>query len=458
PTDDKTKKPDKLETTKVPGGVGKAVEKNNALDTPKSVSRVNVPQPTVIEPCNLCNTGQLQILNLKLISAPFTTGIEENEEFVATPGMLIAQRFRVVEYIGSAAFSQAIECEDIETGDHVCMKIIKNNKEYFDQSVDEIKLLHYVNVHDPEDRFHLVRMYDYFYYKEHLFIMCELLKDNLYEYQKYCNENNLPNYFTIPRLQRIAKQVLEALAFLHSLGLMHCDLKPENILIRSFSRCEVKVIDFGSSCFVTDPLSFYTQSRSYRAPEVILGVPYGRKIDIWSLGCILVEMLTGRVLFLNESLQTLLGRVTAICGQVPPEMLSRAKFRMRYFTPRGMLYELLGVDSDSGVSSDDDDEDDDDEDDDEDGDDEDEEERERKRQMKKNTHKKKTQNQRPKSGEPQYHFLYPKTTTLQQRMHTDDLLFVDFVTRLLTVDPDRRPTAIEALQHPWFNVIYPQSE
>ena len=62
-------------------------------------------------------------------------------------------------------------------------------------------------------------------------------------------------------------------------------------------RCEVKVIDLGSSCYVTDQLSSYVQSRSYRAPEVILGLPYDQKVDIWSLGCILAELLTGTVLF-----------------------------------------------------------------------------------------------------------------------------------------------------------------
>jgi serine/threonine protein kinase len=62
-------------------------------------------------------------------------------------------------------------------------------------------------------------------------------------------------------------------------------------------RCEVKVIDLGSSCFITDHLSSYVQSRSYRAPEVILGLSYSQKIDLWSLGCILAELSTGYVLF-----------------------------------------------------------------------------------------------------------------------------------------------------------------
>ena len=57
------------------------------------------------------------------------------------------------------------------------------------------------------------------------------------------------------------------------------------------------MIDFGSSCFTTDQLSSYVQSRSYRGPEVILGLPYGQKVDVWSLGCILAELLSGYVLF-----------------------------------------------------------------------------------------------------------------------------------------------------------------
>lgn len=91
------------------------------------------------------------------------------------------------------------------------------------------------------------------------------------------------------------RQCLEALEYLHELGIIHCDLKPENILIKSYSRCEIKVIDLGSSCFQNDNLSLYVQSRSYRAPEVILGLPYDQKIDLWSLGCILAELYSGDV-------------------------------------------------------------------------------------------------------------------------------------------------------------------
>ena len=134
-------------------------------------------------------------------------------------------------------------------------------------------------------------------------------------------------------------QVLDALVYLHGLGLIHCDLKPENILVRSYRNVEVKVIDLGSSCFVTDHLSSYVQSRSYRAPEVILGLPYGQKIDVWSLGCILAELWSGIVLFHNESLATLLARVEATVGPIPGPMKATGHCSHKFYTRSGKLFE-----------------------------------------------------------------------------------------------------------------------
>ncbi|WOL09467.1 hypothetical protein Cni_G18220 [Canna indica] len=221
----------------------------------------------------------------------------------------------------------------------VCVKIIKNNKDFFDQILDEIKLLKFVNKHDPSDKFHILHLYDYFYYREHLLIVCELLKANLYEFHKFNRESGGEVYFTMPRLQSITIQCLEALQFLHGLGLIHCDLKPENILIKSYSRCEVKVIDLGSSCFETDHLCSYVQSRSYCAPEVILGLHYDKKIDIWSLGCFLAELCSGNILLQNDSPATLLARVMGITGPIDQEMLAMGRDTYKYFTKSHMLYE-----------------------------------------------------------------------------------------------------------------------
>eukprot|EP00899_Mesostigma_viride_P013059 jgi/Mesvir1/21754/Mv04159-RA.1 len=336
---------------------------------------------------------------LKIIHRRNRTGFEETKDFPIRINSVVAGRYQVMEFLGSAAFSKAVQCIDLRTGMVVCIKIIKNNKDFLDQSLDEIKLLKLVNKEDPDDRHHLLRMYDYFYHKEHLFIVCELLRANLYEFQKYNRESGGEPYFTLPRLQAIARSCLEALRFLHSLDLIHCDLKPENILVKSYSRCQVKVIDLGSSCFTTDHLSSYVQSRSYRAPEVILGLPYGPKIDIWSLGCIVAELCSGYVLFQNDSLSTLLARVVGILGEIDRSLLDRGKYSHKFFTKKYQLYEI-----------------------------------------------------NPDTG--QYEILHPKLSSLAHRVPQADKELLDFMSQLLQVDPDKRPSAEEALAHPWLRKDY----
>ncbi|XP_047316004.1 probable serine/threonine-protein kinase clkA [Impatiens glandulifera] len=342
---------------------------------------------------------EFETFNLRVVHRKDRTGFEEDKNFQVVLNSVIAGRYHVTEYLGSAAFSKAIQAHDLHTGMDVCIKIIKNNKDFFDQSLDEIKLLKFINKGDPSDKYHVLRLYDYFYYREHLLIVCELLKANLYEFQKFNRESGGEVYFTMPRLQSITIQCLEALQFLHGLGLIHCDLKPENILVKSYSRCEVKVIDLGSSCFETDHLCSYVQSRSYRAPEVILGLPYNKKIDIWSLGCILAELCTGNVLFQNDSPATLLARVIGIVGLIDQEMLAKGRDTHKYFTKSHMLYE---------------------------------------------------RNQEINRLE----YLIPKKSSMRHRLSMADQGFIDFVVHLLEINPKKRPSASEALKHPWLSYPY----
>ena len=89
--------------------------------------------------------------------------------------------------------------------------------------------------------------------------------------------------------------------YLQECNIIHCDLKPENILLKDISRSGIKIIDFGSSCFANCKLYTYiqvlninkTKSRFYRAPEILLGIPYTNQIDMWSFGCIVAELHLG---------------------------------------------------------------------------------------------------------------------------------------------------------------------
>jgi serine/threonine protein kinase len=92
---------------------------------------------------------------------------------------VIAGRYYVAEYLGSAAFSKVVQVHDLQTGMDVCLKIIKNDKDFFDQSLDEIKLLKFVNKYDPLDEHHVLRLYDYFYYQVISLMIYTLLRYSL---------------------------------------------------------------------------------------------------------------------------------------------------------------------------------------------------------------------------------------------------------------------------------------
>ena len=93
------------------------------------------------------------------------------------------------------------------------------------------------------------------------------------------------------------------------------------------------MIDFGSACFADDRMYSYIQSRFYRAPEVMMRLPYGVGIDMWSLGCILVEMHTGEPLFAGKNTHDQMRRIIEMFGMVPRRMLdaSPPKYRDSLF-------------------------------------------------------------------------------------------------------------------------------
>ena len=74
--------------------------------------------------------------------------------------------------------------------------------------------------------------------------------------------------------------MVEAISYCHNQKIAHRDLKPENILLKCPDKADLKVIDFGSACFKNERIYAYIQSRYYRAPEIILGIPYAMAIDI----------------------------------------------------------------------------------------------------------------------------------------------------------------------------------
>lgn len=134
-------------------------------------------------------------------------------------------------------------------------------------------------------------------FRKHLLIAFECLSINLYEFIK----NNNFQGVTQSLIRRFAIQILQALKFQRDHGIVHCDLKPENILLKQENKSGIKIIDYGSSCFLGQRIYTYIQSRFYRAPEIILGIPYTMAIDMWSFGCIVAELYTGYPIFPGEN-------------------------------------------------------------------------------------------------------------------------------------------------------------
>lgn len=155
----------------------------------------------------------------------------------------------------------------------------------------------------------------------------ELLDLNLYDLLKSQDFKGLDNVF----IRKIAFQMLLSLNFLKSCSIIHCDLKPENVLLKSSDSYDVKVIDFGSSCFVKERMYSYIQSRFYRAPEIILGINYGLEIDMWSFGCILAELYSGIPIFPGEDETDQLFYMMEYLGVPSINMIKISKKRKMFF-------------------------------------------------------------------------------------------------------------------------------
>ncbi len=103
-------------------------------------------------------------------------------------------------------------------------------------------------------------------------------------------------------------------------------------MIKSYTNRQVKIIDLGSAVFTHDQLTFYISTRSYRAPEIILGLPYDQKIDVWSLGCIIAEVFIGNVLFNADSTAGILSLIQGLRGPWPSWMIQKGINVNQFFT------------------------------------------------------------------------------------------------------------------------------
>ena len=242
----------------------------------------------------------IEEMSLPMMIVPHFNGLEMDAELHVDVGDLLAARYRAVASLGRGAFSKVYQCVDLKYQRMVAVKVVRNGKDELDAGLGEVRALALINRHDPNAEQPLSHILHYFYYKEHLIIVTELLRESLHKIIA-----NLPRtrerlaYFTPTVLASLGMQILDALVFIHGLGIAHTDVKPDNVCVCAggWPNVRFKLIDFGSAVFRYDTHNSYVQSRWYRAPEVILGLQWDTKIDVWSFGCVLAEALLGAPIF-----------------------------------------------------------------------------------------------------------------------------------------------------------------
>ncbi|KAJ9107169.1 hypothetical protein QFC19_002829 [Naganishia cerealis] len=313
---------------------------------------------------------------------------DERGDYLVNFGDHLAYRYEILGLLGKGSFGQVIQCRDHKTGDCVAVKIIRNKKRFHQQALVEVRILENLVQWDPEDKHNLIKIVEKFSFRSHLCIVTELLSLNLYELVK---ANNFVGFSTA-LIRRFTIQMLSALQVMRNNRIIHCDLKPENILLRHPAKSGIKIIDFGSSCHEDERVYTYIQSRFYRSPEIILGMKYNVAIDMWSLGCILAEMHTGFPIFPGENEQEQLACIMELLGVPERHLLEKGERKRSFFDSHGQPRPVTNS---------------------------------------------KGKRRRPGSK------------TLAAVLKSDDPLFVDFITKCLIWDPERRLKPSNAMHHPW---------
>lgn len=254
---------------------------------------------------------------------------DENHDYIVKPGEKWMDRYEIDSLIGKGSFGQVVKAYDHLEQEQVAVKIIKNKKPFLNQAQIEVRLLELMNKHDADSKYYIVKLKRHFIYRSHLCLVFELLSYNLYDLLRNTNFRGVSLNLT----RKFAQQLCTALLFLATpeLNIIHCDLKPENILLCNPKRSAIKIVDFGSSCQLGQRIYQYIQSRFYRSPEVLLGIPYDLAIDMWSLGCILVEMHTGEPLFAGSNEFDQMMKIVEVLGIPSPHILDQAPKARKYF-------------------------------------------------------------------------------------------------------------------------------
>ncbi|XP_078273524.1 dual specificity tyrosine-phosphorylation-regulated kinase 2 isoform X4 [Rhinoraja longicauda] len=310
----------------------------SAVMTPEQAMKQSMHKLSAFEHHEIFNYPEIYFIgpNAKkrqgVVSGSNNSGYDDDQgSYIHVPHDHITYRYEVLKVIGKGSFGQVVKAYDHKQHQHIALKMVRNEKRFHRQAAEEIRILEHLKKQDKDQTMNIIHMLENFTFRNHICMTFELLSMNLYELIK----KNKFQGFSLPLVRKFAHSILLCLDALHKNRIIHCDLKPENILLKQQGRSGIKVIDFGSSCYEHQRVYTYIQSRFYRAPEVILGARYGMPIDMWSLGCILAELLTGYPLLPGEDEGDQLACMIELLGIAPQKFLDQSKRAKNFVSSKG---------------------------------------------------------------------------------------------------------------------------
>ncbi|ODO10550.1 hypothetical protein I350_01147 [Cryptococcus amylolentus CBS 6273] len=259
--------------------------------------------------------------------------------YIIKPDDVIGGKYKIVRLLGQGTFGKVVEARHIQTRRKVAIKVIRAVQKYREASKIEIRVLEMLKKHDARNENKCIHLDEYFDFRNHPCLVSELYGMSVFDFLK----NNGFQPFPDKHIQDFARSLLRSVAYLHSLKLVHTDLKPENILLCSnesrlqgarargansksiLRNTEIRLIDFGSATFESEYHSSVVSTRHYRAPEIILGLPWSYPCDMFSIGCILVEFYTGNALFQTHDNLEHLAMMEIVMGKFSPRMIEKGK-------------------------------------------------------------------------------------------------------------------------------------
>lgn len=243
-----------------------------------------------------------------------------NSFIVRGQEFLVGPRYINLSHIGEGAYGVVVSAYDTEQNAKVAIKKISpfEHQTYCQRTLREIKILtrfRHENIIDIRD---ILRVPSIDQMKDVYIVQC-LMETDLYKLLKTQRLSN-------DHICYFLYQILRGLKYIHSANVLHRDLKPSNLLLNT--TCDLKICDFGLAR-VADPdidhngfLTEYVATRWYRAPEIMLNSKgYTKSIDIWSVGCILAEMLSNRPIFPGKHYLDQLSHILSVLGSPSQEDL-----------------------------------------------------------------------------------------------------------------------------------------